>query len=648
MPQSSSIFMPQRIERLPTLGSTHHITMMKGTQLFMLLLGSICCTYASRSVGADVTSLLENSAHPRIEHRLAAASKYSQLSSRSDRLELVHRCDLDYASDSYTGGQTSHYARVTLGSERPILLLEQVEHLLSRVECSVSTITIELSQSLDIDATRNEIARLSNGYIITSHSSCNDHGERMAYNVKSISHDPNLTTTFEVEAASLESSFSRFTVSLAKGRKSHILRPHRDLRRRQDPSQTGVRSSIEPMPTESSTLVPTPTRISEDTSATFHLDKTITASLGPFENNAGQPIPITVGCKNCTVYGDIELDWVNFDWDCDVDELRADDISLSDCLQGGEVSISAKGLGARIELEANLTNTARWSWKLYEFPLGLAYQIPKLGTIGLTYSPTIIGTYSLDGNASVSTGFDITVPSDSNMVIDFSDLSNSSSRGFQDTALTPIPFSSEVSLQSLSFGLSLQHRIGFGISLDPPGFPGQVAIGAGVSLENPQMSLNITPIAGPVDASCKPLAGNTDVSSEDSSILERVLNHTYSLNPSIGLSIDFDAEFTTTIPLISPEPLGYNVYNHSMPIEDWATCLNWDQNSGTYVDAQQVFQTAKQQEEGNRGGNGNADSNGGGDENAATSVVHSMSGMSVSVQSMIMACMVVCGFMVLG
>lgn len=78
-------------------------------------------------------------------------------------------------------GDSTFASQIKVGSQRPILTLEEIEHHLEDVKCEDGMMQLHF---VDTSSTRDARAAChgdAGGLIITSHESCNEDGERAVY-----------------------------------------------------------------------------------------------------------------------------------------------------------------------------------------------------------------------------------------------------------------------------------------------------------------------------------------------------------------------------------------------------------------------------------------------------------------------------------
>ena len=82
--------------------------------------------------------------------------------------------------DNY-GTRSKLAAQVHLVAKLPTLALEDMETHLYSIVCSASAIELVFTLQAILEDTLIELATLSRFYLITSHTGCNEDGERKAY-----------------------------------------------------------------------------------------------------------------------------------------------------------------------------------------------------------------------------------------------------------------------------------------------------------------------------------------------------------------------------------------------------------------------------------------------------------------------------------
>ncbi|KAJ4360083.1 uncharacterized protein N0V89_000642 [Didymosphaeria variabile] len=211
----------------------------------------------------------------------------------------------------------------------------------------------------------------------------------------------------------------------------------------------------------------------------------------PLPGDAGANIHIK--CKNCSTFGEIDFAFASFNLR-DIENFGDNNetgLQLGDFFEGGEASVVAKGLGARVELEIGLSNDGGFDIPLFEVPLLYALAIRGIGSAGLLYAPALRFAYTLNGTLNFTTGFEIAVPDESKILIDMTEPNNSSTSGFDATAVTPIPFQASVDVQFVQLSVALRHQIQIGFE-----FVNQVGVEVGVYLDLPKFGAEFAKKSG--------------------------------------------------------------------------------------------------------------------------------------------------------
>ena len=84
-----------------------------------------------------------------------------------------------YVSQANSHGTSSQFAaQVRIASKLPSLLLEEMETHFDGVQCSVSTVTLFFSTPERLRLAHEELSRVAQFILVTSHEGCNKEGER--------------------------------------------------------------------------------------------------------------------------------------------------------------------------------------------------------------------------------------------------------------------------------------------------------------------------------------------------------------------------------------------------------------------------------------------------------------------------------------
>lgn len=84
-------------------------------------------------------------------------------------------------AESLLGTPSQFTARIRTTSERPSLLLEEIESLLERIYCDEDSIELRFINAETLRMAYKEYSTISQFFLITSHDSCNHDGERNAH-----------------------------------------------------------------------------------------------------------------------------------------------------------------------------------------------------------------------------------------------------------------------------------------------------------------------------------------------------------------------------------------------------------------------------------------------------------------------------------
>lgn len=144
-------------------------------------------------------TLAKSNDFPHAHRVLRAATKRSDLYRRSMRIskkfstqlayiesKLLNGSDKDSFANTITdengwNNKKTFASEVRIASAKPVLNLEEIEHHLKDVYCSDGRITLDFVDTSSARDAFHACHGESGGLIITSHESCNAHGERIVY-----------------------------------------------------------------------------------------------------------------------------------------------------------------------------------------------------------------------------------------------------------------------------------------------------------------------------------------------------------------------------------------------------------------------------------------------------------------------------------
>jgi len=79
------------------------------------------------------------------------------------------------------GANSVFYSNIRIDSDKPLLVLENVEDHIVDITCQPNFIELKFPSEKLRDSAKSTCRELIGSYVITSHIGCNDEGERNAY-----------------------------------------------------------------------------------------------------------------------------------------------------------------------------------------------------------------------------------------------------------------------------------------------------------------------------------------------------------------------------------------------------------------------------------------------------------------------------------
>ncbi|KAK4498277.1 hypothetical protein PRZ48_010935 [Zasmidium cellare] len=421
---------------------------------------------------------------------LGAATSRSSLDARNEPCQLSNNVDLVYADYSNDAGATAYGAKVRVLSDRPILVLEEMEDWVSALECSSSTIILSKHAAAASEVFDN-LHGLVGGHVITSHSGCNAEHERLPYRVVAVEDNTPDTVSLSVIPATWKDSFKSIKVQFGYTTEGHELRAHSEVRRRLQARQSDPTDVVNAVPT---LTAPTPSDLPDSDNTTGSVD--LSASLTNKPIPLPSEIPIQLTCLDCRTFGSIDYSFGDFSIDHDLDIT-------------GTATVTAQGFGAHVNISAELKQSDNFLTPLIPgLALDSGIHIPGLGKASLTIGPFIAGGYDYNGSLAITSyGFDMRVPDGSQLVLDVGNFSNSDITGLSDTTVTALPLNAEVEISTLNAWLALRSTIAASFEVDVD--IASAAGGAGVYVDTPIIIVNATNVTG-VGANCEPMDKGLD------------------------------------------------------------------------------------------------------------------------------------------
>lgn len=113
---------------------------------------------------------------------LQASTSLKQLRARDSSFTLTRSAILHYGADA--GNVPDDFTTVMdvhIQSEQPFLMLEDNEDLLHRVTCGTSSMRLEFASDQIFEDSKDELSKLQNSIVVTSHDGCNEDGARAVF-----------------------------------------------------------------------------------------------------------------------------------------------------------------------------------------------------------------------------------------------------------------------------------------------------------------------------------------------------------------------------------------------------------------------------------------------------------------------------------
>ncbi|KAL9048689.1 MAG: hypothetical protein Q9206_005900 [Seirophora lacunosa] len=418
-------------------------------------------------------------------------------------------------------------------------------------------------------------------YIVTSHGTCNNDGERDIYFVSG-SKGRDLELLLMVSPVRWKDSVQSIKIEFGKSNERYHTPRQKSLQQRQAPatpeatvvvSSAAVASTVEvsfPAPPSST---PTETSASQDLGFSW-VETPILPPSFPGVDSLTLSVPlapsgVTVACKNCTVTGTIDIVQASISGNATTSDNPEDDDFFS--WDAGSFAFEANGFSAHIELEATVVASASLiSYNLSLPSIGIpGFSIPGIGAVGPIFKPAVVFGTQVSTGLEFGYGFDLTVPDNSSVILDLGDLTNSSVNGFPDSQITALPFTAGIDNIALTVSASFRPEILLGVSVLT-----DVTLGAGVFFDLPTVSATVSQVTD-VNARCEPLPPTNATSLVDG-FREDVYGSLTHLEPAVEFGIGvlaqgevgvFDGEAVLTL------------FNTSLPLP--TACLSFDREAGT-------------------------------------------------------------------
>ncbi|MCJ1473347.1 hypothetical protein MMC13_001998 [Lambiella insularis] len=536
---------------------------------------------------------------------LRAASLAIDVAKRGLHVPLHHELSLHYVEAETSSGHVPFSAHVHLGSSRPVLALEDIEHLIESVQCDADSARVTFNSAQHLWTVRDALSPGSGFALVTSHWSCNDEGSRVPYLVHESFYDEESSAVeFSIEPISWQNGFDSLRVDFGRDdHRSYSLRPHRHLQRRDYSSlanedsfaaaSTTGSASVSSVLVSSTTILtpttniafPTPASTSQPTATSIVQDigsQLINTQILPSNNSVlaaaqGLVVPdgLSITCVNCTTSGSLELLTGSFLLNGDNSTSNSTD-DVVRFIEHGFAEVVANNLFAHIELSttwlAAQAGQGAFTINLASIPLQ-PFSIPDIAVIGPLFNPRLVIGVDVGMDVDFHYGFEVAVPNNATALANIGNLSSSSLTGFAATTFTLLPFQAAVGNLALNLSATLQPEILIGFSF----LNGVGNAGAGIFLELPQLALEIAPAVG-TNEKCEPITNITLASH-----IQQLFGNLTHIVPEVELAGGFIAQATLG-------PSAFAGDKHQTAYTPLATtfaaptaCLAFDGKANSYV-----------------------------------------------------------------
>ncbi|KAL1609571.1 hypothetical protein SLS59_001077 [Nothophoma quercina] len=491
-------------------------------------------------------------------HRvLRAATKRSDLLKRDTRILQKFESEIVYIEGSERNAGETFASSVRVGSKKPILSLEEIEHHLQDVRCGDGRMVLHF---VNAEAARDARAACHGGHggmgglIITSHESCNKEGERAVYKIDDVSYaQEGVALDLAITEALWQDAFDRVDIDFGHTRYDHIYRRHSDFSRARRKRQDNLTIEIPPDTSDNVTDV-TFDLMSELLNTTF----TAADFLTGLENIVSLPtapdLPIEIGCKNCSTRGQIvltqgaiKIDTKQIDIVPDVFEGGDDGKEINSVITGGYMDLLVTGVGARLEMFARPQSSGSYEIAMLPLPV-LGFTIPGIGKAGASFEPKISVDFEIEGDLAIDYGIDVAIPDRAGIKVELGDLTNTTLTSIKGATLNALPFSSNVTDADIALSVAFAPTIPIGFE-----FSDKLSALITVSLDLPRLDTKLTTNA---EKQCKALESDTKTKTNvnpepEEGKTTKDLSKLMLVEANISVAIDVSADLT--LPLL-PAP----------------------------------------------------------------------------------------------
>ncbi|KAL1962159.1 hypothetical protein VTN77DRAFT_505 [Rasamsonia byssochlamydoides] len=485
--------------------------------------------------GLSPYGLRESLASPQVRRKLSAATQEAVF-------HYLHEAN-DAVDDSIFA------ASLSVKSREPILVVEELETELKDVVCSTSQMSLFFHAPGGLDAVKESFNLNGSFIVVTAHDGCNLDGERATYRAsKAVIDAANSAVHIEVSRCEWRDAFIDTHVSFFRRQPSENQMHRRTLERRQQSqvtSTTTIALTGSVTPTVSFPTAPSVTSELPSTATKTLNVQMVDELIFPPQNPLAEvliPQGITLSCKNCSIGGTIEISEASFslhDSDNAIDSLIDTVNETIAFFEHGSVEVVATGLFAHIELEVAISasqDLKSLNISLPTIPLS-PFEIPGVLAFGPLIAPELVAGITLAESLNFTYGMNLSVPDNSRLEINMTELANSTVSGFNETTIHTLPLESTSALVSLLLSVTFKPQILLGIRT----VTGSITGGIGGYLSLPTLTVNVTQLAN-VDQNCKALS-NSSAEGAASSALDNLLGNYTSIVPSVDLEVGALANF---------------------------------------------------------------------------------------------------------
>jgi hypothetical protein len=435
---------------------------------------------------------------------LKPAKRHDSLSRRSDEIFLAENVELTYAEDIGAHASGSVYkSHFRLQVDKPILLLEDFDHLFQDVRCSGPIMTITMLSSHVYKKARSVCEPLKGGMLISSHFSCGEDDQHAFYRVLGLDFDDGSSSiTLELESRPFEKSFHSVKFHLGHSSERVSVHQHDRLFKRQDESTSSDATASSTAPAEV-----TGTYVTTMPLATSYMNSSI------------PDLPIDFGCTNCSTTGELVLTTVELELhDSDTDD---------DYIKSGSIQFDLKGFNLNIGLRAVPSVSFTLPIPIFITPT-FGYNVGP-AAVGIDFSLEIVLDVQASGGVELGFGFDVNVP-DSTIYINIAEFQDSYISGLNGTKVTARSLEANASDIDVTLSAALRPGLNFGVTL------AGIRLAAGPYLDLPRLNMTASQLAtDEIGANCQ-RNGDTDAKFKEA--FQNLTHVQYNVDLAAGLQVD--------------------------------------------------------------------------------------------------------------